>query len=77
MSMKPEMICQQGAACAWDGAHTTNSKSPTVVNTPYRWLANGFAYVFSTAFILAFLALGVAASATVITILGGFLGVFN
>ena len=77
MSMKPEMICQQGAACAWDGARTTKSEPVMVVNTPYRWLANGFAYVFSTAFILAFIALGFAASATVITILGGFLGVFN
>lgn len=76
MNMKPEMICQQGAACAWDGT-TATREAFTTVSTPYRWLANGFSYVFSGAFVLAFLALGIAASATVITILAGLLGVFN
>lgn len=72
MRMEPELVGQKGATCTLDSVDTANE-----LRTPYRLLANGFTYVFSGAFVTVFLALGFAASVTVVTILAGLLGAFK
>lgn len=75
MRVRSELVSQE-ATCTVESVACTQ-ESCLAVSTPYRYMATGFSYLFSTAFVLVFLALGFAASATIITILVGVLGGFN
>lgn len=75
MRVRPELVSQE-ATCSMESVACTQEHC-LEVSTPYRYIATGFSYLFSTAFVFVFLALGAAASVTLITILIGVLGGFN
>lgn len=75
MSFRPELVSQE-LACGMDGIACAGEDA-LPVRRIYRYLANGFSFLFSTAFVSVFLAMGFAALATIVTILVGVLGGFN
>ena len=56
MRVRSELVSQE-ATCTVESVACTQ-ESCLAVSTPYRYMATGFSYLFSTAFVLVFLALG-------------------
>lgn len=75
MALRPELVSQE-VTCGMD---TVACAREDVFEGRglYRFLATGFSYLFSTAFVSVFLAMGFAAVVTIVTILVGVLGGFN
>lgn len=77
MRMEPELITREGNSCALNRVSAHQGGQLHIISKPYQCIASGFSYLFTAAFVLAFIALGFAASATAVTILAGLFGSFQ